>query len=162
MMTWRAVGLTLLLLTACGPKEEARIPPPAPLSAAAIGHFCGMAVLEHAGPKAQAWVAGLDQPYWFTSVRDAVAFTLLPEEPKAIAALYVTDMTKAAGWDKPGPWIEAHRAVYVIGSSQRGGMGGDEAVPFSDPAAAAAFARQYGGTVVRFEQIPRDYVLEGR
>jgi copper chaperone NosL len=38
-------------------------------------------------------------------------------------------------------------------------MGAPEAVPFSDKAAAEAFQIAHGGEVVRFADIPRDYVL---
>jgi len=38
-------------------------------------------------------------------------------------------------------------------------MGGDEAVPFSDRAAAEKFAGENGGRIVGFDQVPRDYVL---
>ena len=49
--------------------------------------------------------------------------------------------------------------VFVIGSSKHGGMGAPETVPFSDGAAAAAFAAANGGKVVTFAEVPRDYVL---
>jgi copper chaperone NosL len=86
---------------------------------------------------------------------------MLPEEPKDIQAIYVSDMGKAPSWDKPGAanWIEAHRAVFVIGSRRKGGMGADEAVPFSDRAAAEKFASEHGGRIVSFGDMPRDYIL---
>ena len=61
---------------------------------------------------------------------------MLPEEPKDIRAIYVSDMAKAPNWDKPGAtnWVDAKQASFVIGSRMKGGMGGDEAVPFSDRA----------------------------
>ena len=36
----------------------------------------------------------------------------------------------------PNNWVEAKQALFVIGSRIKGGMGADEAVPFSDRAAA--------------------------
>ncbi|MBF0393407.1 MAG: nitrous oxide reductase accessory protein NosL [Alphaproteobacteria bacterium] len=126
------------------------------MTQAAIGHYCGMALLDHPGPKGQIHVAGRPAPYWFSSVRDTKAFTLLPEEPKTIAAIYVTD----TGQDGSS-WIEAGRAVYVIGSDQMGGMGAPEAVPFGDRAAADLFAKEHGGRVVAWNAIPADYVLGG-
>jgi copper chaperone NosL len=38
-------------------------------------------------------------------------------------------------------------------------MGTPETVPFSDRAAADKFAATYGGQVVTFDEVPRDYVL---
>jgi copper chaperone NosL len=150
----------VVLLAACGEGKKP-VPPPAALTADAIAHFCGMAVADHPGPKAQIFVAGQDKPVWFTSVHDAVAFTLLPEEPKDIRAFYVTDMASAPSWDHPeqGRWIDAKTAFYVIGSDTAGGMGTPEAVPFATRAAADGFAQGHGGQVVALDAIPRDYIL---
>ena len=49
----------------------------------------------------------------------------------------------------------------MIGSRKQGGMGGDEAVPFSDKSAAEKFAAENGGRVVAFADVPKDYVLGG-
>jgi copper chaperone NosL len=38
-------------------------------------------------------------------------------------------------------------------------MGAPETVPFSTEVAAAEFAGKYGGQIVGFANIPRDYVL---
>jgi copper chaperone NosL len=86
---------------------------------------------------------------------------MLPEEPKDISAIYVSDMAKAPDWDKPGTtnWIDARKAFFVIGSRRKGGMGADEAVPFSDKGAAERFASENGGRVMAFADVPKDYVL---
>ncbi|MDR3517979.1 MAG: nitrous oxide reductase accessory protein NosL [Azospirillaceae bacterium] len=151
----------LFALVACGPAKTADIPRPAPYDAQAKAHFCGMALGEHDGPKAQAWVEGQDKPYWFSSVHDLIAFTLLPEEPKSIQALYVTDMTRAPDWAhaQDGGWVDARKAVYVIDSDITATMGMVEEVPFGDRNAADVFARQHGGRVVGFDQIPTDNIL---
>jgi copper chaperone NosL len=150
-----------LALAACNDTRTAEAPPPQTPTAAAVGHYCGMAVLEHAGPKGQIILASRKEPVWFSSARDAFSFTLLPEEPKDIRAIYVSDMAKAPSWDKPGEsnWIDAKQAFYVIGSRVKGGMGADETVPFSDRAAAEKFAAENGGRVVAYAEVPRDYVL---
>ena len=136
-------------------------PPPHDLTPDAIAYFCGMNVLEHPGPRGQIILASRGAPVWFSSARDALAFTMLPEEPRDIQAIYVSDMGKAPSWDKPGVanWVEAHRAVFVIGSRRKGGMGVNEAVPFSNRAAAEKFASQQGGRIVSFGDMPRDYIL---
>ncbi len=154
--------LAALGAAGCDDKDgSAGLPPPAPLTAEAIGHFCGMELVEHPGPKGQILLRGSDRPVWFSSARDAIAFTMLAEEAKTLRAIYVSDMGRVESWDRPGAasWVEARRAHFVIGSDRRGGMGAAEAVPFSDRAAADRFAAEHGGQVLAFTQIPRDWVL---
>jgi copper chaperone NosL len=150
-----------LALGGCGQKEAARTPPPVAMTADAIGHYCGMNLLEHPGPKGQAIVKSLIEPVWFSTARDAIAFTMLPDEPRDIQAVYVSDMGKAPSWETPGAdnWVEARKAFFVIGSSVKGGMGSEEAVPFSERAAAEKFVGNNGGRIVTFTDVPRDYVL---
>ncbi len=150
----------LALLAACEPDEAAVKPAPEEITRAAIGHYCNMIVADHHGPKAQIFLKDRDEPIWFSSVRDAIAFTLLPEEPKNIAAIYVNDMA-VANWAVPqeGSWIEAAEAFYVIGSERRGGMGALEAVPLGSRGRAEAFAAAHGGQVVSLAEIPRHYIL---
>jgi copper chaperone NosL len=157
-----AAVLLAAVLAACdGRDAKVEAPPPRELSDAAVGRYCGMALTEHPGPKGQVFVRGFDEPYWFSSVRDVFAFTMLPEEPKDIAAIYVNDMGRAESWDQPEPgtWVEARAALYVIGSDRQGGMGGEEAVPFGDEAQAKAFAARNGGRVVSFAGMPADYIF---
>lgn len=156
-----SVVLAAGMLAGC--KDEttsAAPPPPLEVQADATGHYCGMLLADHAGPKGQIHVTS-GPPYWFSSVRDTIAFTRLPEEPRDIVAIYVNDMGRARNWDQPEPgtWIDARQAYFVIESNQVGGMGAPEAVPFSDPAAAEAFRAKHGGRVVRLEEIPDEYVL---
>jgi copper chaperone NosL len=131
------------------------------LDGRAIGVFCGMNVLEHPGPKGQIITAGRIDPFWFTSARDAVAFTLMPDQPRDIRAVYVSDMGRAPSWEAPGAtnWVDARKAFFVLGSRKQGGMGAAEAVPFGQRAAAEEFAAKNGGDVVMFADIPPSYVL---
>jgi copper chaperone NosL len=157
-----AVIAGALALAGCnGTKTAAAPPPPHELTATAIGNYCGMNVLEHSGPKAQIILASRIEPVWFSSARDAFSFTMLPEEPKDIRAIYVSDMGKAVSWEKPGAdnWVDARQAFYVVGSRMKGGMGVDETVPFSQRAEAERFASQNGGRIMTFSEMPRDYVL---
>jgi copper chaperone NosL len=153
--------LASLALAACDDKQAAQIPPPQKMTAEVIGHYCGMNLLEHPGPKGQIIAASLIEPVWFSSVHDTIAFTMLPDEPKDILAIYVSDMGKAPSWDKPGAdnWVEARKALFVIGGRVKGGMGGNEAVPFSDRGAAERFVAESGGRIVAFAEVPRDYIL---
>jgi copper chaperone NosL len=153
--------LGMALLTACEQDVAEAPPKPHELKSNAIGHYCGMTVLEHAGPKGQIILASRSDPVWFSSARDTIAFTLLPEEAKDIRAIYVSDMGQAPSWDNPGPnnWTDARKAFFVIGSSVKGGMGAAEAVPFSQRSDAEGFSANNGGSIVTFDEIPRDYIL---
>ncbi|MDE1147170.1 MAG: nitrous oxide reductase accessory protein NosL [Azospirillaceae bacterium] len=156
--------LAVLALAGCKPKPEAAAPPaPHALADGDIAHFCNMAVTEHAGPKGQILLKGDPTPVWFSSVRDTVAYTLLPEEPKDIAAIYVTDMDKLADQYHPAltAWIDARNAFYVVGSAEAGAMGGAELFPFGTEDGARRFAAQHQGTVVPYAAIPRHAVFEG-
>ena len=155
--------IALLVLGGCKSERDAPMPNAFSLTEEAIGRYCGMNVLEHDGPKGQVILSGMLEPIWFSSARDTIAFTLLPDEPKNIAAIYVSDMATAASWEKPGAdnWIDARKAFFVLGSSRKGGMGVDEAVPFSTEAAAADFVAKHGGRIVRFADISLDHIKDG-
>lgn len=155
--------LAFLLLTGCTEdldQKKTNVPAPVEITREDIGYYCNMIVADHLGPKGQVHIGGRDEPVWFSSVRDTIVFTLLPEEPKNIAAIYVNDMGRAS-WDRPeaGTWIDARKAWYVVGSEKRGGMGAPEAVPFAQKSDASTFVGRHGGQVVAFDGVPRDYVL---
>ena len=103
------VLVPLVTLAACKPEKDAAAPSPREITDASTGQFCGMALFEHPGPKAQIFVRDIPDPYWFATVRDAFAFLMLQETPKALVAIYVNDMARARNWDQPEPgtWIEA-------------------------------------------------------
>jgi len=160
-----AIACTLMMtltVTAACDEEQAPVPAAFGLPSDAVGYYCGMLVAEHSGPKGQIILASRQEPIWFSSVRDTIAFTVLPEEAKDISAIYVTDLSRTA-WDSPAPdvWVDARHAWYVIGSGRAGGMGAPEAAPFSDRADAAAFALEYGGRIVKIQDIPDAFVLGG-
>jgi copper chaperone NosL len=164
-MFFRSLALCVLVAIAasCSQNQVSQAPPaPHEISSDSVGHFCGMSLVEHPGPKGQIWLSGQAGPVWFASVTEVFAFTMLDEEPKNIAAIYVTDMGRARSWEKPGPgiWIDARKAVYVIGGRLHGGMGANEAVPFSSSEQAEAFVAENGGRVVRFDGMPRSYILQ--
>ncbi|HYG91451.1 MAG TPA: nitrous oxide reductase accessory protein NosL [Azospirillum sp.] len=149
-------------LSACKQERaETAPPPPLALTADAVGHYCGMNLADHPGPKGQVILKGEARPVWLSSVRDTFAFTMLPEEPKDYRAVYVTDMGKAPDPRKPdlSVWIEARKAWYVLGSGHKGGMGASEPFPFADESAARAFAAAQGGVVKRFAEVTEDEIL---
>ncbi|MDR3374067.1 MAG: nitrous oxide reductase accessory protein NosL [Ancalomicrobiaceae bacterium] len=156
------IGLAgLPLLAACKDKDLTALPQPQEPGKDTVAQICGMMLSEHAGPKAQIFLRDMPDPYWFSSVRDAVAYSILPEMPKAIVAFYVNDMGRVRNWDQPEPgaWIDAKRAAFVIASARKSGMETDEAIPFGDEAAARQFVAVNGGRIVRLADIPADYVL---
>jgi copper chaperone NosL len=157
---WLLLAGLLSVTSACGEPTPDR-PAPAEVTAETVGHYCGMLLAEHVGPKGQAHVKSRAEPYWFSSARDALIFMRQPEEPRDIAAVYVTDMATATSWDKPEPgnWVAVPEAWFVIDSDRRGGMGGPEAVPFSREERARAFASEHGGRVVRFAEVPDAYLF---
>ena len=152
--------IALLALSACR-EETAEIPPPVEMTAAAVGYYCQMDLLEHPGPKAQIHLKDVSAPIFFAQVRDALAFQRMPEQNSVIAAIYVSDMDRAASWAEPGPnnWVAADAAWFVMGSQQAGGMGADEMVPFASETGAQAFAARNGGKVLRMNDIPDSAVL---
>ncbi|MBN9290831.1 MAG: nitrous oxide reductase accessory protein NosL [Hyphomicrobium denitrificans] len=161
---WLLIGVMLsfaLAMAGCREKASEAPPPPQHLTADATGHYCGMALAEHPGPKGQIILASRTDPVWFSSARDAFAFTILAEESKDVRAIYVSDMGKAQTWDKPGDdnWVDARQAFFVVDSRKQSGMGAPETVPFSDRAAADKFAESNGGRVLSFSEVPHDYVL---
>mgnify|MGYP003581457029 CR=1 FL=1 len=68
MMRWRLVVLALAIAAGCSKEASRTVPPAHALTADAIGHYCGMLLSEHAGPKGQILLEGQDAPVWFTSV----------------------------------------------------------------------------------------------
>lgn len=152
--------LSVFLLQACEKTQVTEVPPAHTLTREASGYYCLMTVVNHSGPKGQVILTDREEPLWFTSARDTIAFSWSPEEPRNIAALYVNDMTNA-DWDNPGAdnWIEAKTAWYVINSKLEGGMGAPEAIPFATKEKAELFTEQQGGTVYDFASIPKDYIL---
>lgn len=155
-----SLALTAMLGGGCQPESSGEPPPAVAPTREAITYYGRMILVDHRGPKAQIHLAAADEPLWFSQVRDAVAFTLSPEEPGDIAAIYVTDMAQADGWAQPQHWMPAGEALYVIDSGCHGGMGALEAVPFSERDAAEAFVRLHGGEIVAWDGIPERYILE--
>jgi len=163
MKRYALLGIICLSVAASGCREQESLPPPPPqrLTANSAGHFCGMSLAEHPGPKGQILLRDRGDAVWFSSARDAFAFTMLAEESKTVRAIYVSDMGKAPSWEHPGDdnWIDAHRAWFVIGSRKQGGMGAPETVPFADLGAAEKFMRANGGSIAAFDDVPQNYIL---
>ena len=161
-MTWAAIGLAILIASGCDRAAPAGPPPvAAEVPDDVTGHYCGMLLADHEGPKGQIHLESRQDPIWFSSVRDTVAFLRLPEEARDVSAVYVNDMGLARSWEQPeaGTWVDAHNAWFVVDSAMIGGMGAPEAVPFATQPAAEEFRATHGGRIVRLDDIPDDYVL---
>ncbi|MCE9687579.1 nitrous oxide reductase accessory protein NosL [Shewanella sp. AS16] len=153
--------LKLLLLTlltmqlfACGEQSADSQPNQAvALARADECHLCGMLIGTFPGPKGELYTKTSDTVKKFCSTRDLFTFLLDPEYRHQVKEIYVHDMSKSP-WEAPldSHFIDARSAWYVIGSSKTGAMGKTLA-SFGDEASAQAFAKAYGGTLYRFEQI---------
>ena len=156
-------ALILMLMLAACREEVAQAVDPVKLTDEAIGHYCQMNLTEHPGPKAQVHLEGLPgAPLFFSQVRDAIAYSRLPEQSHTILAIWVNDMgAPGATWEVPGPanWIDAKTAHFVVGSTREGGMGAPELIPFSDASSARAFADQNGGAVMDLAEVPDSAVI---
>ncbi len=154
-------AVCLFALAACRQDDNAGLPPPITMSSEALGHYCQMVLTEHPGPKAQVHLVGVDNPIFFSQVRDGIAYQRMPEQSNQIAVIYVSDMGAAPSWQEPGVdnWIPASTALFVIESDAVGGMGAQELVPFSDIGAANAFAAEHGGRIVPLSEIADSDVL---
>ena len=156
-----AFVVAAVLLTSCSEEEVLERPEPQPLTREVVGYFCGMIVADHEGPKGQVILRNKTDALWFSSVRDALAYTRLPEEVDPVAAIYVSDISRAVSWEQPGAeaWVEIHDAVYVVGSTRKGGMGAPEVAPFSDRSDAKLFAERFGGQLLTLDEVPDDALL---
>ena len=162
--TFATLVFATFFFAACSEQKSAERPAPHTLTTEAMGHYCGMGLMEHTGPKGQIILASQSTPVWFSSARDAFSYTMLDEEAKDVRAVYVSDMGQAPTWENPGAdnWIEARGALFVIESRMQGGMGAPETIPFSDRSAAEAFVAKNGGRIVAFADVPQDYVLSSQ
>ena len=131
------------------------------LTAEAIGHFCGMALVEHPGPKGQILLRGDSARSGSPRPATPSPSPISTRSRRRSAPSTSPTWARRRDWEHPGPdnWVEARRAWFVLGSNRRGGMGAEEAVPFSDRGAAERFAAEHGGRVLRMAELPRDWVL---
>lgn len=150
--------LVAVLLAGCGAADEKVTP-----REMTVGTACaldGMLLADYPGPKAQ---IHYDQgpPDFFCDTMEMFAIYLEPEQKKRIVAIYTQDMGKT-DWSKPqGHWIDARTAFYVTGSKRAGSMG-PTLGSFAREEDARAFVNQYGGQLLRFDQVtPETVVLDG-
>ena len=140
------------LLIAC--TQETKTPVPQEITTGTVCALDGMLLKDYPGPKAQIHYSKGERDFFCDTV-EMFSIYLRPEQQKHVTAMFTQDMGKA-DWAQPqGHWIDAKKAFYVLGSKRTGSMGPTLA-SFATETAAQAFAQQYGGKVLRFDQVTLD------
>lgn len=155
--------LGIILVSSCsGNSAIKEKPKPSKLVGNEVGYYMMMIVADHAGPKAQLWLDDQQKPIWFVDVRDAIKYTRSPEEPDNISIIYAHDMAKNPNYhDVKDIWVALDKAVFVINSGKKGGMGMPETIPFSDPKSAMDFIQKNGGELINsVNDITSDYLIK--
>jgi copper chaperone NosL len=141
-----------MLLVAC--QQPVAPVVPREISARTSCSLDSMILADFPGPKGQIHYAA-GEPDFFCSTLELFSVYLLTEQKKRVTGIFTQDMGKT-DWEKPqGHWIDARQAVYVLGSKRTGSMGPTLAA-FARRQDAEAFAGQYGGKVLRFDQVTLD------
>lgn len=154
------VLFTLFLVNGCSKNEEKTVAlhDAVKIEQADECHLCGMLISNFAGPKGELYRKGIteadgNQVNKFCSTRDMFSFYLDPENKRNVTSILVHDMSKSP-WDTPNDnyFIDARKAWFVAGSSQKGAMGATLA-SFSEKEDAQHFAQEFGGKVLSFSEI---------
>ncbi len=151
------ISATLLvgvLLTGCSAQEA----PPQALEPdrSTICALDGMLLQDYPGPKGQILYNDGEREFYCDTV-ELLSIYLRPEQQRGIRAIFTQDMGKA-DWREPRDhWMDATRAFYVRGSRLHGSMGPTFAT-FSTREDAEAFIKEYGGELLRFDQITVEMV----
>lgn len=159
-----AAVMMAVFLTGCSESEEQATEQPAPVhfESGDECHVCGMAITGFAGPKGEAITAREQRVHKFCSTRDMFSWALQPENATRDHTLYVHDMAQT-DWEHPDDTalIDAREAFFVVGSQRTGAMGPTLA-SFASDSSAAEFANEFGGEVVKFEDITMDHLTQDR
>ncbi|KGJ87869.1 nitrous oxide reductase accessory protein NosL [Thalassotalea sp. ND16A] len=147
--------ISLTFLISCSEQQQQQVV----LQAQAIEssdecHLCGMLISNFSGPKGELYRKDrAEKIHKFCSTRDMFSFYLDPENKRNVTSIYVHDMSKMP-WDEPndGYFIDARVAWFVTGSSKTGAMGKTLA-SFSKESDANAFAEEFGGDVLAFDNV---------
>lgn len=152
-------------------------PDPISLAGSLQCDVCGMVIGKHPGPNGQVFFAengpeGHDPPARFDSLKQCLFPYLMEREQLGWdpTAVYVTDYS-AVDYDvttdggktfisshtTPESFALANDRYFVVESDVEGAMGPDF-LPFSDEADARSFSDEYGGEVLRFDEIDESVV----
>ncbi|NOI66089.1 nitrous oxide reductase accessory protein NosL [Vibrio sp. 99-8-1] len=154
---WHFLFALSLFLVGCGEApQQTMLKQAVAIESADECHLCGMIIANFPGPKGEAYQNGNDNVLKFCSTRDLFSYLLQPENQRQVRQVFVHDMSKAP-WQKPEDqyFIDAEKAWFVIGSSQKGAMGKTLA-SFGKQEDAKAFSENYGGTIYQYQDITID------
>lgn len=156
--------LIVSLLGACSDKsnQETVIHKAVAIESADECHLCGMYISNFNGPKGEIFKKNFitegpinerSKVYKFCSTRDLFSFYLDPENKRNVGTLLVHDMSKMP-WDSINDefFIDAKTAWFISGSNKTGAMGKTLA-SFSQKEDAQAFAKEFGGQVLSFQEV---------
>jgi len=119
-------------------------------------HLCGMLITRFDGPKGEVFRKETGSlVFKFCSTRDMFSYYLDPENKRNVAQMLVHDMSKMPwGTDSIDDkyFIDAKVAWFVAGSEKTGAMG-ETLASFSKQKDALAFAEEFGGQVVSFQDV---------
>lgn len=151
-------GAATTLLVACGQSTDSGALVAVEIDGGTSCALDGMLLSDYPGPKAQIHYANRSEPDFFCDTLEMFHVYLNPEVVQVVRALFVQDMGQA-DWDEPrGHWIDARTAWFVHGSSRRGSMG-PTIGSFAIEADARSFAQEFGGKMLRFDEITPDMVV---
>ena len=150
--------ITVIMTTSCSDeaKQQQIVHQAVAMETSDECHLCGMLITRFDGPKGEVFRKEQgDKVFKFCSTRDMFSYYLDPENKRNVAQMLVHDMSKM-------PWgsdsiddkyfIDAKTAWFVAGSEKTGAMG-QTLASFSQQEDAIAFAKEFGGNVVSFEEI---------
>lgn len=147
--------IVVILFAACTVEEVPR-PLPVELTRHHTCEVCLMISADIEGAKAQIHYKN-DEVYTFCCTLHMFSFYLRPDRPHNILAIYVNDMGGVTPGGDAGPWIDAEKAYYLYGSSIKGSHG-EALTPFSDLKIAEEYLNEYGGRIVRFNEVTLDMI----
>ena len=152
-----AIGLSTGL-SACGERAGSSVALlPLEIDGATACELDGMLLADYPGPKAQIHYVGQAAPVFFCDTVELLNSLLRPEQVRKVAAVFVQDMGRA-NWEQPrGCWTDARSAFYVLGSKRHGSMG-PTIGSFTLESAARKSTEEWGGKVMRFDEIKPDMV----
>ncbi|WP_323676494.1 nitrous oxide reductase accessory protein NosL [Halorubellus sp. PRR65] len=167
-----ASAVAVASVAGCLGGDDGVAPAAVAIADAAACDECGMVISKHPGPNAEIYWEdvdpdGHDAPFRFDSLKQCFFPHYFAGEDagRSLDAAYVTDYSAveyAVNTQDGASYITSHTGAdsladatdldYVVGSDVEGAMGPDF-VPFGDGADAEAFAAEYGGSVVPFDEI---------